>query len=488
MSWLPFYLPSRHHAPTPRSLNLYPLPHLLMHPPRDRSSLRPRHLPAEAILGALALIGLAFPLHAASARTQLSLVGDWSVQVEARRAGLAAQAPIQVPPASWVEMTRERYDSLPVFNPRTAGWVKGTQLKGLQAQETTTPFLLDPTLVVVTPIATDANNSPFERGQDYEIDPDWGTVGRLAQGRITEGTPVDISYRYAPLRIDSIVQTRFGTLQLRPGHPRSAAPEPPTLASRERRIANIWIPGRISRLEPKHLFPITETEYQGETVPKSRTARYTLPKTYQKLRAGQSVRVLAWGDSVTDGSYLPDPAKDRWQAQFIRRLQAAFPRARIELITEAWGGRNTSSYLAEPPGSPHNYQEKVLAAKPDLVVSEFVNDAGLNPVQVEERYGKLLRDFLSIGAEWIILTPHYVRPDWMGLDRENNIDNDPRPYVAGLRQFAEKNPVALADASRRYGRLWRQGIPYTSLMLNSINHPNARGMSIFADALMELFP
>jgi hypothetical protein len=53
---------------------------------------------------------------------------------------------------------------------------------------------------------------------------------------------------------------------------------------------------------------------------------------------------------------------------------------------------------------------------------------------------------------------------------------------------APQHQIALADASRRYGRLWRQGIPYSSLMLNSINHPDARGMKIFADALMELFP
>jgi hypothetical protein len=81
-----------------------------------------------------------------------------------------------------------------------------------------------------------------------------------------------------------------------------------------------------------------------------------------------------------------------------------------------------------------------------------------------------------------------VWPDWMGLTRERDIDEDPRPYVAGLRQFAANRGVALADASRRYGRLWRQGIPYTTLMLNSINHPDARGMKLFADALMELFP
>ena len=94
----------------------------------------------------------------------------------------------------------------------------------------------------------------------------------------------------------------------------------------------------------------------------------------------------------------------------------------IELVTEAWGGRNTSTYLREPPGSPHNYQEKVLDVRPDLIVSEFVNDAGLGPAQVEERYGRLLADFGRIGAEWIILTPHYVRPDWMGLTREREIE------------------------------------------------------------------
>ena len=215
-----------------------------------------------------------------------------------------------------------------------------------------------------------------------------------------------------------------------------------------------------------------------------------LPRTLKKLRAGEAVRILAWGDSVTDGGYLPDRARDRWQEQFVTRLRATYPQARIELVTEAWGGRNTGSYLAEPPGSPHNYREKVLEAKADLVVSEFVNDAGLNPAQVGERYGRLLADLRERGAEWIILTPHYVRPDWMGLDRERDIDADPRPYVAGLRQFVERQGpgVALADASRRYGRLWRQGIPHTTLLLNSINHPNARGMALFADALMELFP
>ncbi len=76
----------------------------------------------------------------------------------------------------------------------------------------------------------------------------------------------------------------------------------------------------------------------------------------------------------------------------------------------------------------------------------------------------------------------------MTLTRERDIDHDPRPYVEGLRQFAAKHNVPLADASLRYGRLWRQGIPYSTLMLNAIIHPDPRGMRLFADALMALFP
>jgi len=123
-----------------------------------------------------------------------------------------------------------------------------------------------------------------------------------------------------------------------------------------------------------------------------------------------------------------------------------------------------------------------------LVVSEFVNDAGLDAAGVAKHYGRIRDDLKKIGAEWIILTPHYVRPDWMGFSEERQCDEDPRPYVKALRGFAVENHLALADASLRWGRLWRQGIPYSTLLMNNINHPNPFGMSLFADALMTLFP
>jgi len=414
----------------------------------------------------------------------LQLTGDWQVQVS----GPQGQATLAVPPATLVTVTAEKHDRLPLFNPKAwGGWQKGDRLRGLIAQECANRGLLDPASLQLR-AGPEASAQRFELGKDYAAETEWGSIGRLPGGRIKENQPVWVDYRHGLLRIDAVVLSRDGRIELRQGEPHVTAPLPAAIKEGDRRLANVFVPGRISKLAPEHLFPILETAYPEPPRPSPTVAERRLPKTLEKLRTGKPLRILAWGDSVTVGTFVPDPDRNRWQAQFVARLQERFPKAQIELVTEAWGGRSTATYLAEPPGSVHNYKEKVLGAKPDLVIMEFVNDAGLKPAQVEDRYSKFLADFQAIGAEWIILTPHYIRGDWMGLNREREIDDDPRPYVAGLRQFAAKHQVPLADASLRWGRLWRQGIPYSTLMLNAINHPDPRGMKLFADALMELFP
>lgn len=409
-----------------------------------------------------------------------TLRGPWEVQVTVP--GGPSQA-LRVAPPVMLTVVAERHATLPVFNPKAGGWAKGAQLAGVQAQETTSPHLLEAASFVLR-AGPEADAALFTRGVDYEADLDWGTFGRLAGSRIQPDQAVFVSYRHAQMRLDAVVVASDGKVNLRQGEPRAAAPAAPRVSAGERHLGNIYLPGLISKLEPEHLFPVLELAYPERVIPETGT----VSRLKKRLESGGALRILAWGDSVTDATYLADRETSRWQTQFVARLRRRFPRAQIELLTQAWGGRNTGSYLAEPPGSPHNYQEMVLALKPDLIISEFVNDASLQPVQVEERYSKLLADFQGIHAEWIILTPHYVRPDWMNLTRERDVDNDPRPYVEGLRQFAAKHDVALADASLRYGRLWRQGVPHSALLLNAINHPDARGMRLFADALMALFP
>lgn len=405
----------------------------------------------------------------------LSLAGDWLVRV-ALPGGPAET--LSVFPAPLLTVDREPYTNLPLFNPKAGGWARGAQLIPLKAQETTSRHLLDP-----SSFSLSDGTRLLTPGTDYQIDLEWGTFGRLPDGRIQPNQTVYATYRHAQMRLDAVVQTAHGAIVIRTGEPRAAAPAQPTIYPGERHLGNIYIPVYLKKLAPEHLFPVLETAYPETPI----APTPTITRIKKRLENGEKIRILAWGDSVTDASYLPNRPADRWQDQFAARLRQQYPKATIELLTQAWGGRNTASYLAEPPGSPHNYQETVLALKPDVVISEFVNDAGSKPDVIAQRYAKIEADFKAIGAEWIILTPHYVRPDWMDLNRERDIDDDPRPYVKAVRQFAATHDVALADASLRWGRLWRQGIPHNTLLLNAINHPNARGMRLFADALMALF-
>ena len=411
----------------------------------------------------------------------LTLAGDWQVNVAAD--GVAATVTVDGPET--VKVAEERIGKLPVFNPKAAQYARGAKLAGVRAQECSVRHAMDPDslLVRAAPGAV-----PFVRGKDYEAELTWGCVGRLEGGAIAAEAPVVVSYAYGTMRLDAVTLTADKKIVLRKGAPHVSLPEAPALAAGETRLANIWVTARLRKLSETNLFPVLEAAYPEPPKTAPTAAEKLIPKTLAKLAAGGKVHLLAWGDSVTADGFLPDPEKDRWQAQFVRRLRARYPKAEIVLTTEAWGGRNTDSYRNEPPGSVHNYKEKVLDAKPDLIVSEFVNDAGFNEAAVFQRYGRIRDEFNAIGAEWIILTPHYVRPDWMGLAAEKGIDDDPRPYVTALRKFAQENNLALADASLRYGRLWRQGIPYSTLMMNNINHPNPFGMGIFADALMALFP
>lgn len=407
----------------------------------------------------------------------VSVTGDWSIQVD--YAGQSAQLTVAEPEI--VEKINEKYDKIEVYNPNGPEWHRGTVLRGASALECAITGTILPDSVQVR-LAPDSE--PLVNGTDYQLDGANGTFGRLDGGKIGADTAVFVTYQHVPMRLDSVVQNADGSIALVRGVPHGSMPAMPPLADGQKRLANIYLTGPMEKLTDANVYPILE---EGDVFddPGQGCAETMLPKTWAKLHNGEPLKILAWGDSVTAGGFIP--SEEQWQAQFVERLKKRFPNAKIELVTEAWGGRNSDSYFAQPAGAEHNYQEKVLDAAPDLIISEFVNDAGFNAEKVEQNYGRMRDDFEKIGAEWIILTPHYVRPGWMGFSSQKNIDNDPRAYVTALRNFAAANHIALADGAARYGRLWRQGIPYITLMTNNINHPNGFGMGLFANALMALF-
>ena len=422
----------------------------------------------------------AMPLHAAEG--WYVDVGPGALTIGGAAIALADPVRLAVPDPGVVAVKAEEH-TLPVFMEKGGGWTRGAKLIALVTQECTATGLLRPESVVVRK-AVDGTLCTLDT--DYALDGLWATIGRLEGGAIGENDEVLIDYTYGPSRLDSILVNEAGQVRLAVGTLGLGVDPPPAPGTGEYRIGSVWIPGNRKELAAESLFPV-EFPVTEETPPEYCAAEQFLPMTLAKLEAGEPVTIVAWGDSVTAGGGTGGVADAGYQYQFHRRLQARFPKSAITLITAAWGGRGSRDYLEAPAGSEHDFERDVLAPKPDLVLCEWVNDAYLKDDALAAHYAGILKKLRGGGAEVVLLTPHLVRPDWMGVD-SLKFDDDPRPYVQGLRRFAEANGVALADGSRHWCALWRQGIPYPTLLANSINHPDARGHALLADALMALFP
>lgn len=408
-------------------------------------------------------------------------VGPGSVTIDGAEIALADPVRLVVPEPEPITVKGEEY-ILPLFNEKASGWTKGVNLRALVTQECTATGLLRPDTVVVKK----ADGTVCAPGKDYAFDPLWGSIGRLELGAIAADEKVLIDYTYGPARLDSIVMNDAGQVRLVVGTAGLGVDLPPAPGKGEHFIGSVWNPGNTKEFTSENLLPV-EQSATAATPPEVYPAEQFLPKTLAKLEAGEPVTIVAWGDSVTAGGGVGGDAALWYQNQFAERLRKRFPKSEITLITAAWPGYGSKNYLESPAGSEHDFQRDVLDRKPDMVTMEWVNDAGLNGDALTAQYTKIMDLLRGVGAEPVIITPHLVRMDWMKVDTLK-FDMDPRPYVQGLYTFAEANGIAVADASRTWCGLWRKGIPYTTLLANSINHPDLRGQVIFADALMALFP
>ncbi len=421
----------------------------------------------------------AMPLHV-SGPWQVD-VGPGLVTLGESTLGLVDPVRLEIPPPEDVVVTGERH-VLPVFNPKTGGWRKGVRLTPLIAQECSATGLLRPETVVVRPLE---GGAPYVLDKDYALDGLWATIGRLEEGGIKADETVAIDYVYGPARLDSIVANGQGQVRLLVGNPGLGFDAPPVGREDEILLATVWNPGNLETLSAENVFSVEQG--RAEEPLHSDIAERLLPKTLAKLRAGEAVTIVAWGDSVSNGGGVGGNKAAWYQHVFHKALQERFPQSDITLHTASWPGRGSRNYLESPAGSEHDFQRDVIDRKPDLVTLEWVNDAYLKEDALVAHYGMIMERLHGGGAEALLLTPHLVRPDWMGVNTLK-LGQDPRPYTQGLYAFSKANGIALADGAQRWCDTWRVGVPYTTMLANAINHPDARGHALLADALLAVFP
>ncbi len=426
---------------------------------------------------ALSLCSLLLISAVEAGNVQVTVSPPWTLVVATpAKDGAAATQQVSVDSPDRVVVRDEQHDTLPLSDPKAPGIFRGARLGQLATAECTAAGTLVSGTVRVKSGPGEA--AAYAEGKDYALDPFWGRFGRVETGAIPADKPVWADYTYARQRLDSVALDASGKAVVRRGAPAMGVVLPPDLQPGDKALVNVWIPGPIDALSEENLFPVTSG--LAPALPESSdAAEKLLPNTLRKLRSGDPLTLVAWGDSVTNMCV--------YQKQFVAKLKERFPKANINLITAAWGGRGSRNYLEAPAGGEKDFVRDVLDPKPDVVVMEWVNDAYLDEAGVQTHYGGILSRLRGVGAEVIILTPHLVRPDWMDM-KTLKFDEDPRPYVKGLRQFAAANNVALADASKLWCQSWRRGLPYIAYLENSINHPDVRGHALFTEALMGLFP
>ncbi len=357
-------------------------------------------------------------------------------------------------------------------------WARGTKLRQMQTlgpgNGTPAQGAADLDSIVVR-----HEGRVLEVGKDYVVHPVSGSLGIGPEPTVAANAAITIDYTYWLRRLDSKIKTADGSVEIRAGEPALSVPEPPALKSGEVRLANLFVDYGCDGTDAE-VYPVQESADQAKTG----TTAGLIPRTLAKIAAGEPVKIVCWGDSVTVGGDTSSP-EYRYSAVFARRLKAKYPDKKIDVETIAVGGSHSRQWLwpDKYPGREGCHWQRIADAKPDLVTLEFVNDAGLSGPSLVHVYDEILTRVQALGAELILITPHFTKPEMMGFNTLR--DPERRPYVLGLREYAGKHSLALADASARWEHLWKEGLPYVTLLRNGINHPDDRGHVLFADELMK---
>ncbi len=377
---------------------------------------------------------------------------------------------LAVAPSDSVKVDGEWY---PIRDDKVRSWRGGTRLKAGRGRYNIMPGQLEPGTLVVRE-SDKPGATRYERDRDYVLDEFWGALSRSPNGRIQKGQRVVIGYVYGRRRVDRIEVHPDGKVTLQRGKPKVDCPRMPATTAGAMTLATVYRPYHARTIEPHHVFVVNEAKAARCPKPDLRP----VAKTLAKLREGKPVTIVCWGDSVTVGGDASTPAS-RYVNLFETRLKQRFGKDHIQVINAGIGGTSTNGRLKD-------YAKEVLAHRPDLITVEFVNDMGMPVERLKKNWRSAIAQARDIGAEFVILTPHYVMPSWM--HKKHSRGPETRANCRALRELAETERVGLADAALRWELLEYAGMPYEILLMNGINHPDDRGHALFVEELMRLLP
>jgi len=382
---------------------------------------------------------------------------------------------VDVMPTAVVAVTAEP-KALPADPP---AWCRGAMLDSCRV---TPPTYYHCCHSILIPGSVEVREAPdggtiYERGRDYEVDEMWAAVSRLPDGRIAEGQTVYVDYRLGLQRMDRVCLPPGGSPTVIAGAGVRNGPAPQPCPDGWQTLAFVWVKASAVAVTADCILvpdPAGAERFAAKwRASETQAGPRFVEKTLAKLRAGEDVTIVCLGDSVTCGADLPSIEGDGYVARLGRELGTRFPQAHVRVFNAGVGG-TPSAFGIE------RLDRDVLVHKPDLVTVMFpLNDCGTPKEQFAENLRIITRRCREAGAEVIHMTSNFMTESWFGRLAEVN---------ETVREGARELDCGLCDSYRRWELLAYEGIPYETLLLNTINHPDARGHDFFVQELLRFFP
>jgi len=291
-------------------------------------------------------------------------------------------------------------------------------------------------------------------------------------------------------RLDLIQVGADGVPVIKKGTSAVVAPTLPTADSGFKALAGIYVYTMDGARDANFTIRASEIFPINPAAPVQPINPTGVAKTLAKLKAGGSVNIAEFGDSITLGAEAGQWWSDRsktYTGKVIAGLKTKYPSATIT-ETPAYQG----SLSATDAGAATLFTNSVLnAAKPvDLVIIALgMNDAGVdaNGNIDTSAFSSAITSFVTQakakGIEVLLVSPIQSNPFLDALSAKA-----PRSAIStALKTIANTQGVAMADVYTEWMNQASLGIPPYSQLHNWINHPGVNGHTLYANTILRLF-
>ena len=217
-------------------------------------------------------------------------------------------------------------------------------------------------------------------------------------------------------------------------------------------------------------------------VPEGKEDRFS--GTLSRLRAGENLRFLFYGDSISTGcnaSGTPQggevsPHTPSFPVMVCDYIRNKFG-VETECINTAVGGKNVSWGQSE-------LDERVIAYSPDVVFIGFGMNDGKTPV---DRYGAATRDMTArIHAALPDTEIMLIATMLPNYEADSNWCGNQEAFADELLSIERDYPyVSVANVTEMHKALFGRGKRYRDVTGNNINHPNDFVVRLYAQVLLK---